>query len=250
MKLDRATLFLGVLGIMMLGKRKSVVAQSAQRFTWSDDEVRAYIDTVRAAGADPRMGLAVYNLESQLNPNARNVSSDAQGLAQFMPATLRGLGYHGDASAFHELPLLEQLPWIGRLIESQVRDLGHAPETESQWMHLQLSPATVRQGPLVYRAPSAGYDANKWLDPKRKGTIDETDLAVALSRAKGATYAAALAALDRIESEPKPPVIEPVPVAGELSQAVAATELDVDDTTEVTAIPSGEDEPEDEARET
>jgi len=233
--------------MMLLGRRKSVIAKSAERFTWSDDELRAYIEVVRTAGADPAMGLAVYNLESNgLNPHAVNPQSGAQGLAQFEPATLRGLGFVGDASQFHTLPLLEQLPWIGRLIESQVRELGHAPESEAQWMHLQLAPATVRQGPLVYRAPSSGYEANKWLDTKGKGFIDETDLALALSRAKGKAYADARDALERIESEPKPPTIEPVPVAGELSQAIAATELDEpeSDDTEVTAVPLDEDEDE------
>lgn len=236
MRLNRKTLFVGLGLLMLLSKRKGAIAQSRERYTWTDEEMRAYIDAVRGAGADPRMGLSVYNLESDgLNPHAHNLSSDAQGLAQLEPATLRGLGYKGDASNFHALPLLEQLPWIARLIESQIRTLGHAAESEAQWLHLQLAPANVKQGTLVYRAPSAGYEANKWLDPKHKGLIDEEDLAVALSRAKGRAYVDAMTALERIESVPPPPVLEPVPVAGELVVA----ELEPDDTTEVTAVPVG-----------
>jgi transglycosylase-like protein with SLT domain len=65
----------------------------------------------------PRAELdAVISLESGWNPRARNPLSDASGLIQFMPATLKAVGWYKGAAAFRELSIPEQAPWIAKYL--------------------------------------------------------------------------------------------------------------------------------------
>lgn len=64
---------------------------------------------------------AVISLESGWNPRARNPVSDASGLIQFMPATLKILGWHQGAAAFRELSIAEQAPWVGKYLSGLPR---------------------------------------------------------------------------------------------------------------------------------
>lgn len=60
---------------------------------------------------------AVIALESGWDPRARNPVSDASGLIQFMPATLRRLGWNAGPAAFRNLSIEEQAPWVGRYLD-------------------------------------------------------------------------------------------------------------------------------------
>jgi hypothetical protein len=59
----------------------------------TDLEAAALVDTARAIGTDPSWLWELVNLESGHNPQARNPSSGARGLIQFMPSTAKLLGY-------------------------------------------------------------------------------------------------------------------------------------------------------------
>ncbi len=59
----------------------------------TDPEAAALVDTARAIGTDPNYLWELVNLESRHNPLARNPSSGARGLIQFMPSTAKLLGY-------------------------------------------------------------------------------------------------------------------------------------------------------------
>jgi hypothetical protein len=56
---------------------------------------------------------AVIQVESGWNPAARNPVSNASGLIQFMPFTLKNLGWTGTPEEFRELSSGEQAPWVG-----------------------------------------------------------------------------------------------------------------------------------------
>lgn len=168
----------------------------------TDDEMKDFASAMRAIGVDPAIVIAVYNLESRMHPHALNTTSGAQGLAQLMPATLRVLGYQGDTARFHALSLREQLPWVVKLLQSQVGALGEVPATPARLMHLQLHPAGIQErlktGTRVYTNPEQGYLANKALDHGAKGYIDESDLELAISDNAGVEYHAAMAQLARV----------------------------------------------------
>jgi hypothetical protein len=61
----------------------------------------------------PRAELdAAIRIESVWNPAAVNPATHAVGLIQFMPSTLRALGFPGTWQDFAKLGALEQIPWI------------------------------------------------------------------------------------------------------------------------------------------
>jgi hypothetical protein len=171
---------------------------------WTDADMAAFAQTMRALGQDPAMALQVYSLETggTLDPHAMNAGSKAQGLAQFMPATLRDMGYLGDPLQFHTLALQLQLPWIGRLVQTQQRQFGGVIPSAAKWLHLQLRPNNAGSSTLVYSqaANPLEYGANRWLDSQGRGFIDETDLAAALVRAQHAPYLAAIDQLRRVSA--------------------------------------------------
>jgi hypothetical protein len=75
-------------------------------------------------GMRPEDILAVMVSESGINPGARNPHGGATGIMQFMPSTLRGLGYHGDPSQFSLLSGEQQLPYVKKLIEGNMQFNG------------------------------------------------------------------------------------------------------------------------------
>lgn len=62
--------------------------------------------------ADPLDLLNVMLSESGVNPAAHNKGGDASGLIQFMPATLRGLGWTSGHEEFRKLSAVDQLEWV------------------------------------------------------------------------------------------------------------------------------------------
>lgn len=151
---------------------------------WTDDEMSDFAAMVHSAGVPPDVALSVYNYESALNPHAVNATSQAQGLAQMLPSTLKGLGYADDPTQFHTLGVQAQLPWISKLLASQSAALGSVPTDAAKLFHLQLSPANAKGALVISRSASpAAYEANKQLDATGKGYIDENDLRTALTNA-------------------------------------------------------------------
>ena len=58
--------------------------------------------------------LGVMMAESGVKAGARNPHTNASGLIQFMPSTLKGLGYVAGDEEFRKIAAHEQLPWVRR----------------------------------------------------------------------------------------------------------------------------------------
>src|SRR5437763_3664259 len=56
--------------------------------------------------------LGVMSAESNVKANAHNADSDASGLIQFLPSTLRNLGWTGTTQQFRQLSADDQLPYV------------------------------------------------------------------------------------------------------------------------------------------
>lgn len=65
-------------------------------------------------GAAPFDLLKVEQAESGVRADARNPSTNASGLIQFMPRILEGLGWTKGDEEFRRLQAVEQVPWVRR----------------------------------------------------------------------------------------------------------------------------------------
>lgn len=81
---------------------------------WSDDDINALVAMAGRLEARALDLAGCWMSESNLTTVAHNSRGDAAGIFQAMPATLRGLGYHGDWQAFTALSVGEQLEWAER----------------------------------------------------------------------------------------------------------------------------------------
>ena len=72
----------------------------------------AWIQAFEALKMNPLDPLCAASNESGIRANAHNKTGNAVGLIQFMPATLKGLGYPGEWSDFQLLPADQQVPWV------------------------------------------------------------------------------------------------------------------------------------------
>lgn len=125
-------------------------------------------------GMKPEDILAVMVSESGVNPAAHNPHGGATGLMQFMPQTLPSVGFHGSPSDFGMLSGEDQLPYIKRLIEGNMR-LNGGPFTNAAQYYVAvfwpvgLKLPGVRHGnpntPIVEENPeSIGGYSKKYYD--------------------------------------------------------------------------------------
>lgn len=83
-------------------------------------EKASLLESLAARGWPAREVDALIQFESGWNTRARNRTSNAVGLIQFMPTTLKQLGFHPElapearADAMQRLPAAEQFPWVLR----------------------------------------------------------------------------------------------------------------------------------------
>jgi Transglycosylase SLT domain len=132
--------------------------------------------------------LSVMAFESGIKPAALNKSSRAVGLIQFMPKTLKGMGYKGDWSSFQKLSAEEQIPYIDRYFAPYAKYNLNSPGRVYQAVFLPDSlnyahnPDDIVAGANGPHAEA--YAANKGFDVKNKGFITVEDLTNATSRAK------------------------------------------------------------------
>lgn len=85
--------------------------------TTSDAERAAVLAEGEARGYPAEELNAVIQVESGWNPAARNPTSDASGLIQFMPFVLKNLGWTGTTAEFRKLTSGEQAEWVGRYFD-------------------------------------------------------------------------------------------------------------------------------------
>lgn len=154
---------------------------------WSDDDAKAFVAAVRAAGVPVDAALNVYAAESGLDPQAS--SGIAWGLAQFVGPTLKGLGWQRSAAEFGGLSVAEQAPWIMKLLKQQVAMFGRVPSSALDLYILNFWPKAARAGYDVILVRDSqvaserrAYEKNKGLDRTGKGYITRGDLQTSLDR--------------------------------------------------------------------
>jgi hypothetical protein len=99
-----------------------------------------YTELVQLAsetGMRPEDIIAVMVSESGINPSAHNPHGGATGLMQFMPSTLRGVGFQGSPADFGALSGEQQLPYVKKLIEGNMR-LNGGPFTSAGQYYVSI----------------------------------------------------------------------------------------------------------------
>ena len=92
--------------------RKRVRVRSVSSKAAPLEHQTAVLDALAAMGWPRREVNASIRTESGWNPAARNPTTDASGLIQFMPRTLELLGWKQGTAAFRQLSAVEQIPWV------------------------------------------------------------------------------------------------------------------------------------------
>lgn len=129
--------------------------------------------------ADPIHMLSVMYSESGCNPKAHNDNPknldpekrwNASGLIQFMPATLKHLGYRGTHTDFRKLSATEQLQWVKKYyapFKGQLKSIAalyvatFLPALTSKASDPKFV-LTAKNGPLGFAySPNAAFDTNK-----------------------------------------------------------------------------------------
>jgi hypothetical protein len=168
-----------------------------------------FAHTIKQTGVPVEAALAVYTSESNLNPAAVSLTN-ASGLAQIMPATLRDIGYSDTPAEFRKLGVADQAPWVQKLLEYQIKIIGFTPKKALDLYVANFSPAAARSKSFVIYdskkpAELAAYNANSGLDSKGKGNIDRNDLAAYLrSWVDSDTYRRALEQLQKVQHVNQP----------------------------------------------
>ena len=189
-----------------------------------------------ASGTRPETLLAVWNLESGLNPAASNPLG-CIGLNQSCPAPMGGPGFPTDAESYRAEAASEQLAWIGPQVMQQVKANGGAFRSAARAVQANLLPKSLQyaRGPLDAIAATGGpyadaYAANAFLyDPHKTGAITLSTLGgVVLAHAKDPALVDAIARTwaakpdDSPWSSPQLFAFEPAAPSSSSGTAVAA----------------------------
>jgi Transglycosylase SLT domain len=162
--------------------------------------------------------LNVMAVESGIDPTAHNRNGNASGLLQFMPSTLKNMGFQGTHADFRNLSAVDRLDYVKKLIQSNMKFNGGPFTSAAQYyvanflpVALQLpgikegNPNTVivAKNPdkphlpgVSTRMESIYYNANPVLDADGDGAITYGDIRTVLARAAGGkNFKSALAQL-------------------------------------------------------
>ncbi len=199
------------------------------------------VEMCKDVGIKPEDLLAVMKFESGIDPSSENwaarkkneaarregrpdVVQGASGLIQFMPATLKALGYSGTMAQFRALSGEEQLPWIKKYIQGKNTKFDSAPKyyTANLFPVALGLPGVKREDPntpILEKNPEAlpngkskkyadigvnvsavyekaAYNENAGLDHGSKGAITYGDLMKTMDSAKQSkSYQSAIAAM-------------------------------------------------------
>lgn len=158
-------------------------------------------------GMKPEDLLAVMVSESGLNPSAYEAKYKGSGLVGFMPDTLKGLGFHGSWDEFTELTGAQQLDYVKKLVQNNMKVNGGPFKSAGQYYVANLWPIGLklpgvragdpntpilennpaRHGPYSKKYYDLGYKisadfegkayrANPLFDKDRKGAITLGDM--------------------------------------------------------------------------
>jgi hypothetical protein len=101
------------------------------------------VEIASETGMKPEDILAIMVSESGVNPQAHNPSG-ATGLVQFMPGSLKGVGFRGSPEDFGRLSGEEQLPYVKNLIESNMKLNGGPFNSAGQYYVSVFWPAGLK----------------------------------------------------------------------------------------------------------
>lgn len=123
-------------------------------------------------GTEPRFLFTVMSFEAGLDPRARNASSSATGLIQFMPSTARNLGT--DIESLRSMSIAEQLPYVKAYFKSYAGRLKTLDDTYLAVFY----PAAIGRAEdwVVANEGNAVYTQNAGFDRGKKGYITKGDI--------------------------------------------------------------------------
>ena len=122
-------------------------------------------------GMKPEDLIAVMISESGMNPSAVEQKYKGSGLIGFMPNTLKGLGFKGTWEDFIKLSGEEQLDYVKKVVQGNMKLNGGPFTSAGQYYTANLWPAAlklpgVRQGdpktPILEENPERGGPDNKY----------------------------------------------------------------------------------------
>ncbi len=149
---------------------------------------RAFHTACKTIGCDPLDLLGVMMSESGVRPAARNPNGNASGLIQFMPATLRGLGWKTGDQSFRCLSASQQLPFVIAYLGSWKKDAG-AYDSAGRIYQAIFLPGTLKRAsqPFDVLAAKGGvlgwaFEANAVFDANGDGRITLDELTQAVKR--------------------------------------------------------------------
>jgi len=168
----------------------------------SPEFYKKLLEVSASVGMQPEQILNIMALESSVSSSAINKDSGAVGLTQFIPSTLRSVGYTGSSYDFAKEPGEVQLEYIEKYIK---RVSGGKPlKSATQLYVANLLPIALRLPGVIQEDPNTiicsknldkphlpgisiekekkYYDANSGLDTDHDGNITYGDLQTKLKQ--------------------------------------------------------------------
>lgn len=140
---------------------------------------RALRDLAAKLGCHPHDLLAVIYLESACKPAAFNKTTSAVGLIQFLPATLKAVGYHQGPYEFQKLSAWEQMPYIEKYFAGVVKAYGPLTDVTRLYRAV-LYPLSLSYGDTdgvaIFVSSEQAYQYNKGLDLDADGVVSVHDI--------------------------------------------------------------------------
>jgi hypothetical protein len=185
----------------------SLTADISQSFV-----VQFVADCATILRCNPLDLVSVTFSESDCRTRAHNPNGDASGLWQFMPATLRGLGWNArdceaGLPAFRELDHLGQWIWFRRFFRPHAGKLvSRAACYVATFLPADLELAADPDAVLVEKGGRRGwaYAPNAGFDHDHDARIVVRELEDAIARAESSPRAVELLARIRREVQPLP----------------------------------------------
>lgn len=148
-----------------------------------------------AINRNPLTKLVQVGDKLEERPTTEAERYNAVGLIQFMPATLRGLGWRDGFEAFRHLTAGQQLPYVAAYFAPWQKD-GAPFDSAARLYQACFLPATLKElrapdDVLCARAGRLGwaFEANAVFDANRDGRITIAELGEAVQRnARGARF--------------------------------------------------------------
>jgi hypothetical protein len=152
----------------------------------SDEFFDDTINLCDRLGIDPMDLLGVMMAESNVKANAKNPTSNASGLIQFLPSTLTHLGWTGTPEEFRKLTATRQLPYVEAYFQPYVHFGLTSAARVYQVVFLPSSLPLGSDFKTVIAAKgginSGVYDRNRGLDRNFDGKITVGELQQAIER--------------------------------------------------------------------